>query len=72
MASGKAAVGRVKQNNAGVELAIAHVQSSVPVSLQKYLGFGINWLGAEARCSFCGWRYCAGGICSGCLCSHGP
>ena len=41
---GRVAARRIEQNHAGVELDIAHVQSSVPVSLQKYLGFGINWM----------------------------
>lgn len=41
---GRVAARRVEQNNAGVELGIAHVQSSVPVLLQKYLGLGMNWM----------------------------
>lgn len=74
---GKVAAWRVEQNNGGVGLDIAHVQSSVPASLQKYSGFGVNWmwagLGAEGWVfGFVDRGYCVGGICSRCLCTHGP
>lgn len=66
---------RREEQNAGVKLDITHFESTVPVSLQKYLGFGINrmWEGLGAGgwlFVFVGEGYCDGGVCSSCYMGH--